>query len=154
MMMPKQYPWDFFVDLLGTYDFSEVDGFGSIMNAQIHNWYKENIGDEKKKEAIANLVAEVKFTDYFNGERMLDLPLDGKSFVITGSLNRYPNREALVADIEEKGGKVTGSVSKNTSALINNDVESTSGKNKKAKELGIPIVSEDDFITQWMLLSL
>ena len=153
-MMPKQYPWDFFVDMLGTFDFSEIDGFGTITNAQIHDWYKENIGDEKKKEAISNLVAEVKFTDYFNGERMLDLPLDGKSFVITGSLNRYPNREALVADIEEKGGKVTGSVSKNTSALINNDVESTSGKNKKAKELGIPIVSEDDFITQWMLLSL
>ena len=71
--------------------------------------------------------------------------LAGKIFVITGKLENYPNRDALKAEIEARGGKVSGSVSKNTSYLINNDVTSTSGKNKKAQELGIAIISEDDF---------
>lgn len=74
------------------------------------------------------------------------LKLDGKIFVITGKLNHFVNRDELVAKIEELGGKTSGSVSKNTTCLINNDVESTSGKNKKAKELGVPIISEDDFL--------
>lgn len=72
--------------------------------------------------------------------------ISGKTFVITGSLEHYPNRDALVAEIESLGGKVAGSVSKNTSYLINNDVTSTSGKNKKAHELGVPIVSEVDYL--------
>ena len=72
--------------------------------------------------------------------------LNGKTFVITGKLNHFVNRDALVAKIEELGGKASGSVSKNTSYLINNDVESASGKNKKAKELGIPIISEEEFL--------
>lgn len=71
--------------------------------------------------------------------------LVGKVFVITGKLESYPNRDALKSEIEARGGKVAGSVSKNTSYLINNDVSSTSGKNKKAKELGVTILSEDDF---------
>ncbi len=71
--------------------------------------------------------------------------LAGKIFVITGKLESYPNRDALKSEIEARGGKVAGSVSKNTSYLINNDVTSTSGKNKKAKELGVTIISEDDF---------
>lgn len=71
--------------------------------------------------------------------------LAGKIFVITGKLENYPNRDALKAEIEARGGKVAGSVSKNTSYLINNDVTSTSGKNKKAKELGVTIISEEDF---------
>ena len=64
-------------------------------------------------------------------------------FVITGKLETYSNRDALKAEIESRGGKVSGSVSKNTSYLINNDTTSTSGKNKKAKELGITILSEE-----------
>ena len=71
--------------------------------------------------------------------------LVGKVFVITGKLENYPNRDALKSEIEARGGKVSGSVSKNTSYLINNDVTSISGKNKKAKELGVAIISEDDF---------
>lgn len=71
--------------------------------------------------------------------------LAGKIFVITGKLESYRNRDALKAEIEARGGKVAGSVSKNTSYLINNDVTSTSGKNKKAKELGVAILSEEDF---------
>lgn len=72
--------------------------------------------------------------------------LSGKTFVITGSVNHFKNRAELQAKIEELGGKATGSVTKKTSYLINNDVESTSGKNKKAKELGVPIISEDEFL--------
>ena len=70
----------------------------------------------------------------------------GKTFVITGSLEHYKNRDELISVIESLGGKVAGSVSKNTDYLINNDTESTSGKNKKAKELGIPIISEIEFM--------
>jgi len=70
----------------------------------------------------------------------------GKTFVITGSLNHYENRDALKDEIEAGGGKVAGSVSKKTDYLINNDIGSGSSKNKKAKELGIPIITEDMFI--------
>ena len=69
------------------------------------------------------------------------------TFVITGSLNHYANRDALVSVIEQNGGKVSGSVSAKTTYLINNDVESTSGKNKKAKELGVKVISEEDFMS-------
>ena len=76
--------------------------------------------------------------------------LSRMSFVITGSLNKFKNRDALKEKIESLGGKVTGSVSSKTTALINNDVESTSSKNKKAKSLGVPILSEDDFIEKYL----
>ena len=72
--------------------------------------------------------------------------LEGMTFVITGKLTHFKNRDALVAKIESLGGKVTGSVSKNTNYLVNNDVESTSSKNKTAKSLGIPILSENDLL--------
>ena len=72
--------------------------------------------------------------------------LNGKVFVITGKLEHFANRDTLVEKIEKLGGKVSGSVSAKTSFLINNDVTSTSGKNKKAKELNIPIISEEDFL--------
>lgn len=70
----------------------------------------------------------------------------GKIFVVTGSVEHFTNRNELKTYIEERGGKVTGSVSKNTDYLINNDVNSASSKNKKARELEIPILSEEDFL--------
>ncbi len=70
----------------------------------------------------------------------------GKTFVITGALEHFSNRKALQELIESKGGKAAGSVSAKTSYLINNDVTSNSSKNKKAKELGVPILSEQDFL--------
>ena len=73
----------------------------------------------------------------------------GLTFVVTGDVHHYKNRNELKAYIESQGGKVTGSVSKSTNYLINNDVESTSGKNQKAKELSIPIISEDEFIARF-----
>jgi DNA ligase (NAD+) len=76
--------------------------------------------------------------------------MNGMSFVITGSLNHYENRNELKEIIEQKGGKVTGSVTGKTTCLINNDITSNSSKNKKAKELGVPILSEEDFMEQYM----
>ena len=72
------------------------------------------------------------------------------TFVVTGYVHRYKNRNELKAYIESQGGKVTGSVSKSTDYLINNDVTSTSSKNTKAKSLGIPILSEQDFIDRFV----
>ena len=72
--------------------------------------------------------------------------LSGKTFVITGSLSHYKNRDELISVIESLGGKISGSVSSKTSFLINNDTESNSSKNRKAKELGIPIISESNFL--------
>ena len=72
--------------------------------------------------------------------------LSGMSFVVTGSLNHYASRNDLKEVIEERGGKVTGSVTGKTTCLINNDITSTSSKNKKAKELQVPILTEEDFL--------
>ena len=77
--------------------------------------------------------------------------LKGLTFVITGSLNNYTNRDELKNEIELRGGKVSGSVSAKTAFLINNDITSNSGKNKKAKELNIPIITEDDFTSRRFL---
>ena len=73
----------------------------------------------------------------------------GLTFVITGDVHSFKNRDAFKAYVEANGGKVAGSVSKKTDYLVNNDVESTSSKNLKARELGIPILSEDDFIARF-----
>ena len=70
----------------------------------------------------------------------------GMTFVITGSVEHFANRKELTALIESKGGKATGSVTAKTTYLINNDVTSNSSKNKKAKELGVPIISEEEFL--------
>ncbi|MDE5598490.1 MAG: NAD-dependent DNA ligase LigA, partial [Lachnospiraceae bacterium] len=79
--------------------------------------------------------------------------LAGLNFVITGSLNHYENRNELKEAIEKKGGKVTGSVTSKTTCLINNDVTSASSKNKKAKELGVRIISEEDFMEEYLTQS-
>ena len=95
--------------------------------------------------------------DHLMPELTLEVPvmeegsqtMQGLNFVITGSLNHFGNRSDLKELIEDRGGKVTGSVTGKTTALINNDVTSTSSKNKKAKELGVPILSEEDFLTEY-----
>ena len=73
----------------------------------------------------------------------------GLTFVVTGEVHRFANRDALKAYVAAEGGKVTGSVSAKTDFLINNDVASTSGKNRKAKDLGVPVISEDEFIARF-----
>ena len=88
-------------------------------------------------------MAELTFVDEASDTEQ---DLAGKVFVITGSLTHFENRNQLKELIESRGGQVTGSVSAKTSYLINNDVNSTSSKNKKAKSLDVPIISEEDFL--------
>lgn len=121
------------------YDFTKLDDFGDTMN----NSMQDFIGDNYRW--IAELIVEFNFREAENNGNVKQV-LEGKLFVITGSLKFYKNREELVTTIERNGGKVSGSVSSKTSYLINNDVASTSGKNKKAHDLGIPIISEGEFV--------
>lgn len=121
------------------YDFTKLDDFGDIMNNSMQDFIKDNY------RWIAELIGEFNFrVPDSNGN--IKQVLDSKIFVITGSLNHYKNRDELVSVIERNGGKVFGSVSAKTSYLINNDVTSNSGKNKKAHDLGIPIINEGEFI--------
>lgn len=125
------------------YNFSQLDDFGDVMNDSMQNFIKNHY------MWIAELIVEFIFRDSDSNGNVKNI-LEGKVFVITGSLNYYKNRDELIAVIERCGGKVSGSVSSKTSHLINNDVTSTSGKNKKANELGIPIISESDFINMYL----
>ena len=121
-----------------TTHYTQIDGFGETMNDSLHQWLREN-------HLMMELLAS-EFTFEKVEEKSGGVDLSGKTFVITGSLVHYKNRDELVEVIESLGAKVSGSVSAKTSYLINNDVASTSGKNKKAKDLGIPIISEEDFL--------
>ena len=114
-----------------------LDDFGETMQNSIHNF-------AVNMDMIADLADEFSFEKV--EEKSSSVDLSGKTFVITGSLIHYKNRDELVGVIESLGAKVSGSVSAKTSYLINNDVTSTSGKNKKAKDLGVPIISEEDFL--------
>lgn len=130
--------YDFILALSNdNYDFSQIDDFGEITNKSLHDWW------HSKDPMVELLPMEVNFIVEDTGS---NANLGGKSFCITGSLTRYANRDALVKTIEDNGGKYVSSVSKKTDYLINNDKTSTSGKNKKAMDLNIPIISEEDFI--------
>ena len=99
---------------------------------------------EKNRETVEDLLTVLTLDESFedSGEKTLE----GKTFVITGSLEKFANRDEAKERILSLGGKVAGSVSKKTDYLINNDILSGSSKNKKAKELGVPIITEDDFL--------
>ncbi|MCR5399933.1 MAG: NAD-dependent DNA ligase LigA [Lachnospiraceae bacterium] len=125
-------------------ELSAIEGMGDVLAGAINSF----MSDERKRELIITLMSELRFEE---SEVNTDNDkISGKTFVITGSLVRYTNRDELKAEIEALNGKVAGTVSNNTAALINNDVTSNSSKNKKAKELGIPIVSEEDFIKEYL----
>ena len=115
-----------------------IDEIGPMLAKSIEDYFK----DKKNKKVVEDLLKEVSIKKI---KKSGNLKLAGMTFVITGSLNSYENRDALVKVIEDNGGKSASSVSKNTTYLINNDVTSNSTKNKKAKELGVQIISEDDF---------
>lgn len=119
------------------YDFSQIDDFGEITNKSLHDWWNS------KDPMVELLPMEINF---IVEETSSTANLNGKSFCITGSLIHYTNRDALVKAIEDNGGKYVSGVSKKTDYLINNDTTSASGKNKKAMELNIPILSEQDFL--------
>lgn len=117
----------------------QIDGIGEV----VANAFVDFLHDDENKKSVEKLLDIVEFDVEPQG--LTDGDLRGKTFVITGNVNIYKNRNELKSAIEANGGKVTGSVSSNTDFLINNDIDSASSKNKKAKELGIPIISEDEF---------
>ena len=118
----------------------EIDGIGSVL---AETWC-QYFASEKNRGVVSRLLAELDIEKVEETEE--EKIFDGMTFVITGSLTHFSNRKELQELIESKGGKAAGSVSAKTSYLINNDVKSASSKNKKARELGIPILSEEDFI--------
>lgn len=117
---------------------SEIDGIGSVIAAGIRNYFS----NEQNKKRLETLISFLEI------EAVAEegAALAGLQFVVTGSVNHFPNRSALKAKVEEAGGKVTASVTSKTSYLINNDSSSNSSKNKKAKELGVPIITEEEFL--------
>lgn len=119
---------------------SEVDGIGEVLAEGIRSFFD----DEKKLASAKELLSELKIAKTEEDEE--EQIFLGKTFVITGSVEHFNNRGEVKELIEKKGGKVAGSVSGKTDYLINNDLASTSGKNKKAKELGVPIISEEMFL--------
>lgn len=121
-------------------ELSEIEGIGGVLAEGICSFFQ----DEKRLEAAGRLLAELRIAKPEENENEQNLA--GKTFVITGSVEHFANRNELKELIESRGGKVAGSVSGRTDYLINNDLTSTSGKNKKAKELGIPVISEEMFM--------
>ena len=120
-----------------------IEGMGPITARLYEEWWKNDKNRESFEELMPFLTIEKSLLPADGGT------LDGKVFVVTGSLAKYANRNELKKRIESKGGKVTGSVTSKTDYLINNDIASTSSKNKTAKSLGVPIISEDDFINMF-----
>ncbi len=117
-----------------------IDGIGGVLAGAFVSYFK----DENHIKILLNLLKELEIPEEMvdNTQRILE----GKKFVITGSVTRFANRGEVKELIERLGGKVTGSVTAKTDFLINNDVNSSSSKNKKANELNIPIISEEEFI--------
>lgn len=117
-----------------------IDGFGVVtMNSMAKWWYENSLW-------VYELSKEFTFEKSKSVSNETSNILDGKTFVVTGSVNHYKNRDELKADIVAYGGIVVGSVSSKTAYLINNDINSTSSKNEKAKYLNIPIISEEQFL--------
>lgn len=132
--------WDSFDDNAAAgFDFSEIDGFGKVLNESIHKWFSGMY-------MIDRVELMTKILTIVSPDRHSNNSLAGLTFAITGSLNHFGNRDELKNKIESYGGKVVGSVSSKTNYLINNDKESNSSKNKKAKELGVKIINENDFM--------
>ncbi len=122
---------------------SAIDGVGDV----IASAFVDYMEDKENKARLERLMAElhVEIPQVEEGSQTLA----GMNFVITGSLTHFGSRSDLKDIIEQKGGKVTGSVTGKTTCLVNNDIASASSKNKKAKELGVPILSEEDFLAQY-----
>ncbi len=117
-----------------------VDGLGEVIAGAFCGYFQDSGNQKLLDELLKELTIEEP------EENVMPQSLSGKTFVITGSLTQFPNRNGLKAYIEERGGKVTGSVTGKTDYLINNDTASNSSKNRKARELNIPVLSEQDFL--------
>lgn len=134
--------FDFNLDAMrkaGAEELYSIDGIGGVLADAWVTYFK----NDRNNETLDHLLADLTFEKEVRNEEQT---LAGKTFVITGSVERFANRKELQEKIESLGGKAAGSVSAKTSYLINNDVTSNSSKNKKARELGIPILSEADFL--------
>ena len=124
--------------------FEDIEGIGPEKSGSAMEWYE----NEQNRNSLKALLKEVKIEKVhpkLSGEGKCA----GLTFVITGDVHHYKNRDAFKAYVESQGGKVTGSVTSKTDYLVNNDLASNSSKNRKAKELGIPIISEDVFAAQF-----
>ena len=121
-------------------ELAQISGVGDV----IAGTYVQYFADEEHREIFQKLLAEVEIPKEEEPEGGQNLA--GVNFVITGSVHHFANRGEVKEEIEKRGGKVTGSVTSKTNYLINNDVNSTSSKNRKARELGIPIISEEEFL--------
>lgn len=122
-------------------DFEDIDGIGLEKSNSILLWYQK----KENRMMLAHLLQEIQVEKIEVKDTSAGSCV-GQTFVITGDVHQFKNRNEFKAYVEAQGGKVTGSVSKKTTYLVNNDLESASSKNKKAKELGIPIISEDTFV--------
>ena len=120
-------------------EISAVEGMGPVIAESFTRYFS----DKENRVKLEHLLTHLTFEEV---KREAGNPLAGKQFVITGSVHHFSNRSAVKEYIEARGGKVTGSVTSKTDYLINNDTASSSSKNKKAKELGIPILSEEVFL--------
>ena len=140
----KIFPtWEQFISAVeNKYNFCSIPNFGIEMNNAIINF------DYTEAKNIRNNYLRI-FTVIIPVEEMEKSDLTGLNFVITGKVEHFKNRDDLKRYIEERGGKVVGSISSKTSYLINNDIESTSSKNLTAKKLGIPILSEENFLEKF-----
>ena len=117
-----------------------INGVGAVASEKFYNYIQDN------KKMLQELLCEFNFNKVEEVQEVKGADLGGKIFVITGSVHIFKNRNEIKDKIELLGGKVSGSVSKNTSYLLNNDINSNSSKNVKAKSLGIPIITEEQFL--------
>lgn len=122
-------------------ELTDIDGIGEVIAEAFVRYF----ADEKRKEEYIRLLGEVRLKEIEESQETEELA--GKTFVITGNVTHFANRKELKELIERMGGKVTGSVTGNTSYLINNDSMSQSTKNKTAAKLGVPVITEEEFIT-------
>ena len=131
-------------DIEGRFEFTRWDGFGPEMTISLWSY------DYTEADKIADIL-HLTNSFWIDEKKTIEpFKLTGKTFVITGSLHNFKNRDALKDAIEEKGGKVASAISKNTNYLINNDINSSSSKNVKAKQLNIPIITEEEFIKAFL----
>lgn len=124
--------------------FEDIDGIGGERSRSILEWY----GRQRNRESLAHLLKELA-VEHVEVQDTSGGTCAGLTFVITGDVHHYKNRGEFKAYVESQGGKVAASVSGKTSYLVNNDAGSASSKNRKAKELGVPIITEDLFLEQF-----
>lgn len=124
----------------GAEEFSAIDGIGDVIAGSIVDYFRDPENKRELEELLALLDIQQEQRKAAEGD------LEGMTFVITGAVERFANRKELKEHIESRGGKVTGSVTSKTTYLINNDAASSSSKNKKARELGVPVLTERQFL--------